>query len=300
MIPPFFGKRPSLGLDIQSDGIRIVQAHRKAGLLSVVHFALIPMPAEVFVDGRVKSWLLFDQFLRDLVLAQGLKGAAVVTCLPAQMVRTQKLSFPSSMTGVDLEQAIKMELVRDLSGMADITQHDYSLRSTLDAAYQEVIVTATRQEYVEQLANAFTKAGLKLKILDVDVYALQRVFAATSSMLFVAGGVATFIVIDHDYIVFQQQWFIESATEFYGEFKTSLQLCRAMCGEKVVQRILLCGDYRMFALQAECLAALSGCQIDIQDDWIDVTLAPSLQGAILHADFAIALGLAMRQVPIWL
>lgn len=300
MIPPFWGGPQWLGLDIQADGIKAVQARRVAGVLTVSRFANFPLAEGVMLEGKVQVWRGLEQALRDMVQAWRLKGCFVVTCLPVQLVRTQKITLPSAMTGAELERAISVQLLRELVGVMDGMQLDYSHIPSEDKRYQKLIVTAVRAEYVQQFAQTFASAGLQLKVIDVDAYALQRIYQTQSTILFVAGDQARFIVMDRHSVLFQQQWIVSSAEEFYREFKSALQLCRALHGESSVKIVQLCGEFRLFALEPEELNQISDCIVIVQEEWSGVCFVSAGDAEKCHSEYAIALGLLQREIPRWL
>lgn len=300
MIRPFWGGRQLLGLQIQSDGIRVVQARREADGLMVSRFANFPLAPGVIIEGKVQGWDDLEHALREIQAAWQVRGSSVVTCIPAQLVRTQKMMLPSSMQGIELERAIRVQLLRELVGVVDSMHFDYSKVPSDDEGYQQLIVTAARQEYVQRFVQVFETAGFKLKIIDVDVYALQRVYQQESAILFIAVDQVILIIMDEHAVLFHQQWVITSADAFYREFKSALQLCRALHGEAICKTILLCGDFRLFALQPEQLQLVGDCFVSTQTEWRGIHFVQALEGVSCHAEFAIALGLLQREISWWL
>lgn len=174
MIYNIFSNISQLGLDVQPDGLRLVRLKKtRKGYLCEAAF-MQPLPRDVVVDGKLKRFDYLQLALADLVLTHALKGLPVAITLAANMVRAQQIPLPCGLSDADIVAEILIQLRRDLPGMTDPVCVDFSVAPSSQAGMVDVTFVAVREAYLTQYVHCVNAAGLTVRRVDVDRYALQH------------------------------------------------------------------------------------------------------------------------------
>lgn len=291
---PFFYSDPLVGLDIETDGLRLIQVKKNRHSLRVEQAAYRPLSADIFVEGKIKNWELLHSELSDLVYSLGLAGRAVALGLPANRVRVKHMTIPAGLSCQEIETSIHLQLRHDLPGLTDVLSVDFTETKQKDGSYSDLFFVATRQEYLSLYINYITLSGLKVKIIDVDVYAIVRaiccVFAPAQvqadahAIVYKRNAMALFIVFNAEEVVFYQQWDWTESANFSAQIQHKMQMYQATAPAYAVVKLIICGhdeelDTKLLACLTDEINLFSLCKVT--------------------PDYLIALGLALREAPTW-
>ena len=305
-----FPSPPLIGLDIQPTSIHLLQLNKiKNGYLAacaVTH----ELSENIFAEGKIKQWDVLRFALSDLVQMHRLHAKAVAIQLPANLVRMQQLDVPQGLSSAQIEAEIDAYIQNDLPGMTDILCIDYVELPKLRSDYSSLFFAAARKEYLLQYIDCVHASGLKVKIVDIDIYALKRFVScvwqretkenAVNAVLSMTHDTVNLIMFDAFYIRFHQHWKTDEAPDFIVQFRTRIQLFSAMFPEAVIQHLIVCGKQNRlildelihgFAFQVHRLDVFSHIQFASSDEANLVRSKPD--------KFVIAAGLAMRESPSW-
>jgi Tfp pilus assembly PilM family ATPase len=218
----------------------------------------------------------------------------------------QSLNLPSGLSSHAVELEIYAYLERNLPGMRETLCIDFVDAPAKTIGYSQVFFAAARQEYLSQYIACVNAAGLQVKIVDVDVYALQRAVSfcfnsasernAMNAILYLTNNNASLIGFTEDDIVFHQYWDITETADFHTQLKNRMQMCNS-----AIKKVILCGgrEYVDMMKSAAVLLAMDVCHVDPFADMRFSARMESEQITARAADFLIACGLSMRNIPKW-
>ena len=177
----FQNSRPSLGLDIGSSGVKLMEVVEdpKTGRRRLTAFGMARLPPEAIVDGAVMNASAIVDAIKDLVQKHRIKTKQVVASVSGHSVIIKRVNLPS-MSDEELEESIQWEAeqyipfdindvyldVQRLQGVAD------------DPGQMEVLLVAVRKELVNEYQALIQQAGLVPAVIDVDAFALANMFEA--------------------------------------------------------------------------------------------------------------------------
>lgn len=302
-----------VGLDVQPGGLRLVQVRKKRHALVLEQAAFSAWPQAIFSEGKIKRWDVLESVLSPLVQALALTGLTAATHLPADKVRMQRMTLPNGLPQADIEKEIYAQVQRDLPGMTDALCLDFVLTPDKTSAYANVFFALAREEYVSQYVKCINACGLKLKILDIDIYAVTRAVCQLASPVFTAGKVnailyivnelATFIVFNAHDILFHQQWESSASVDVTTELNNALHVFHAAFGEEEIAALFLCHKE---ATNQEKITAkwLQAWPFPVYrpDLFNHIKLNNTLNKAQIKegaVDFLLACGCALRECPLW-
>lgn len=295
----YFGQ-VSLGVDIQPEAVLILSAKRFRQAVTIERQLKVELPAGLVADGLIQDWQTFTALLRRLVDAHQLQGMPTTICLPVERVSIQYLQLPMSLTDAEIEHAIQHQLQRDLPGLNEKLYHDFYCIYDILPRQMEVIYAAVRAEEVRRYIDSFQDAGLMVKVVDVDIFALLRAAIHLSkastpeeiaAAVYAARNRAILVVFESNRFLCHQQWEWTAENDFLSGMRLAMQASLSRIGQKSIRRLFYFGGDDYFGLLSDVSLSFA---VEIE------RLAP--------ADFAdgdrfsssvLAYGLALREMPAW-
>lgn len=184
-----FGKRkgPTLGLDINSDSITLVQLEKTRAGIEVMRFACQPTPPNSVRDGLITDPDLVGEVVLDLMNEAGITPAMGTPTLnivvPAQAVVIRLMPVPTGMPDDELADVVTQEATNHVPFPIGDANLDWSLmpateRTDFDGVRRvDVILAAIQRSIVETYWSMADSAGAKLGRVEVSSLAVIRSLA---------------------------------------------------------------------------------------------------------------------------
>lgn len=177
----FFGKKESsqVGVDIGSSSVKLVSLSHHSGQVSLDAYAIVPMPPAAVIDGNVQDVAqVADAVERAAKVAGGSLGGVVVA-VPSSAVISKHIEMSNAFNELELEEQVKLEADQFIPYPLDEVAIDFEVSGPAEHAPElnKILVVACRRGDVEQREDAINGAGLRCEVVDVDTYAVERVFA---------------------------------------------------------------------------------------------------------------------------
>jgi type IV pilus assembly protein PilM len=169
----------SVGLDI--DGRYLAAAQVESG--RVVHGASVELPTGVIQDGEVADGDRLAEALKSFVAKAGLPKSVRLGVSNQQIV-VRVIELPRIEDAKQRDAAVRFQAADAIAMPLDEAVLDYQVAGYSEAPdgspRMQVVVVAARRSMVEALLEAAKKAGLKPDGVDLDAFALVRMFAASA------------------------------------------------------------------------------------------------------------------------
>lgn len=153
----------SLGLDICSTEIRLLALRRKKQHIYIEKMAVTALPFGAVVDGKIQQTDIVTAYLKTMIQQAHVHTANVTIALPIQSVISKKIT---------LTEAASINHSNEINdyfpGVNDVLAYDCI---EID---KEAWLIATRHDALMFYVNIIESAGVKVSIVDVDLYALAR------------------------------------------------------------------------------------------------------------------------------
>ena len=180
-----FRKRENLlvGLDIGSSCVKMVQVEAHNGSIRARSLGLVPLPADAFLEGRLKKSEPVVAAIQQLASHLRLKEKSVAASIPGYEVMIKKIGLPM-MTEVELDNRMQAELGQYIPYNLEEVDVDYQV---LDISkdrpnYMDVLLVAAKKESINDYVDIIRQAGLDPMVVDVDFFALGNAFEATHGL----------------------------------------------------------------------------------------------------------------------
>lgn len=276
-ISKIFKQKIMTGIDIQPEGIQLVQLrHDKQGC-GLQKIASLPLEATSLVDSKTMDWDKLTTLLFDWIRELGIVGAVTTAALPVHCVRLLRLDGQSAKD----EPWLRTHLEQQLPGLGETVAVDYC---PLPSVEQATLVAVAKRDYLDNYTACLSEAGLDVQIMDIELFAIQRAMRChTGALLWQQRGKFTLIWHDEKQLPQQLQW---PAT--YGE--QAVAMLTQQLAQHDIKQLLFCGSTYYCDLLKRT-PSLSGV--------IHYFSSTFNSSGINMPDYLLAIGLAMREVPLW-
>lgn len=175
-------RKPLLGLDLSSSSVKLIELSRSGGRLKVEAYRVLPLPANAVVEKNIKDVTAVADTIRRVVSAAktGARDAAVAVAGSAAI--TKVIDMPASLGELGLENQIAAEADQYVPYPLDEVALDYEVLgpSSTNPDQIEVMLAACRRENVDTRVAALEMAGLTPRVVDIEVFAVERAFRLIS------------------------------------------------------------------------------------------------------------------------
>lgn len=263
---------------------------------------LISLHESIYSENIIKRWNVLAQLLKEQVMRFKLEKLPTIINLPAQLVRIDKLLFSADPSPQHIESVILDRVKRDLNHSQENIALDY-VKCALAKDQYEVKFVAAKQEYITHFSDCLRAASLDLKIVDVDIFCLQR------SLMFNSLTVAcvhadcsniTFILTEAHDLLFYKQWPRQQTTTLLAQLHHYLAMAYAALGPLDIKTWFVSGDeqFQVEVRETKVAPIHQFHQIKLASSFqIKTANAPCLINN--QSEFVFACGALKRQLPTW-
>jgi len=186
-----FGNRPLVAIDIGGHSIKLVKLAESSKGYELLDMGMISLPPDSMVEGEIENPDAIQDALKNLLKMEQQKSKNAVMGISGQSVIIKKISVPR-MAEKDLEEMIKEEAEQYLPFDIEEVNLDFEIVSPEVTEEEEeapeesegeeeepqmdVLIVAARKETIQVFQDVTEAAGLRLRVLDLDVFALENIF----------------------------------------------------------------------------------------------------------------------------
>lgn len=167
-----------VGVDISSSAVKLLQLSGSLGNMKVERYGVEPLPANAMVDSNLAEVDLVSAAISKLFTKTGVKLKDVATGVSGSAVITKIIQMPADLTEDELEQQLEMDANQYIPYPIDEVSLDFAVLGAVgnNPELNNVLIASSRSENVDTYIEAFDGAGLNLKVVDVEAFAIERCF----------------------------------------------------------------------------------------------------------------------------
>jgi len=171
--------KSSVGLDIGSSLIKIVEIDHSKGQPYLTKYGIIKLPPEAIVEGEIMDRSLVIEGIQECATKAGIKQLNINTAVSGRAVIVKKVVM-DKMNPDDAKEAIFWEAEQHVPFDIDDVCLDFQiLKEDIGANQMEILLVAAKKEMVTTHADLVREAGFNPMIIDVDSFAIQNAYEAT-------------------------------------------------------------------------------------------------------------------------
>jgi type IV pilus assembly protein PilM len=174
---PFLKKKGStVGLDIGSSLIKVVEIDHAGSRPKITHFGLHKLPPEAIVEGEIMDRDLVIEGIKECIERAGVTSPSIVSAISGRAVIVKKVVM-DKMSPADAQEAIYWEAEQHVPFDIDDVCLDFQiLKDDIGANQMEVLLVAAKKDMVNTHASLIRDAGFTPSVIDVDSFAVQNCF----------------------------------------------------------------------------------------------------------------------------
>lgn len=175
----WFNRKPSsiLGVDISSTSVKMLAISSNANGKSCVEgYGCKFLPVIEGETNPVKEINAVTNCLKELLLQSHFPGNTAVIALPDSLVISKIIQLSATLTPTEIEEAVLIEADNYVAHPLDEVNVDFNIlgHCKTKPTMLDVLMIAAKAEHVGRRIEAVSRAGLRVKIVDVESYAVER------------------------------------------------------------------------------------------------------------------------------
>ncbi|WP_248751485.1 type IV pilus assembly protein PilM [Pseudomonas sp. MWU15-20650] len=167
---------PVLGVDINDNGIKLIELGRSTGGFSIQGYAAKALPAHAVVDGTLLDLEGVGQALRQALLPLHTSARRAAVAVAGPSVITRVIEMEAGLSDEAMAWKIQMEADQYIPYPLDDVAIDFQVQgpSARGRDWVQVQLAACLREQVEAREAVLALAGLVATVVDVEAFALAR------------------------------------------------------------------------------------------------------------------------------
>ena len=177
MFNPFkFKCTPVVGIDINSAGVKLVEISAHHGTHQIEGFFKESLPQGVIEGHTIKNSQAVTECVARAVEKGRIHGKQAIVAVPDAAVITKTILINTGLSEREIEEFIFLESENYAPYSSDEINVDFQIMdpSLSNSAMHEVHVFVSRSEKVNERVIAVNRAGLEVKVVDIESFAMQR------------------------------------------------------------------------------------------------------------------------------
>ena len=173
-----------IGIDIGTHSIKLVELTGSYANPRLVAWGIAPLPAGAFSENTIANADLIADALNSLIIKSGAKGESVAVSVSSSHAITKVLGMPSDISELEMEEQISIEALHFIPYPIDEVNIDFEVLgpSTVNEQENDVLLVACRRSIVDDYIDLVEDCELGLSYVDIDTYALERVYRSQNSL----------------------------------------------------------------------------------------------------------------------
>jgi type IV pilus assembly protein PilM len=173
----FFGGKSTIGLDIGSGYLKIVQLKDTKGGYELELFEMLPLPPELIVDGSIIDSLRLVDSLKEMARKAKVKSKDVVISMAGHSsVIIKRVALPD-MSEEELYESIKFEAEQYIPFDIEDVNLDFQILGPKEEPGQmDVILVAVKRDIINEYLSVVKESGFNCQIVDVNSFALENIY----------------------------------------------------------------------------------------------------------------------------
>jgi len=170
---------PLIGVDIGSSSVKLIQLAKAGSSYRVEGFAVEAVPDGAVSEGAIVEPEQVADSVKRALKRGGFKAKACAMAVAGSAVITKNINLPADMSEEDIEGQIEVEAGQYIPYPRDEVSLDFEVLgpSPRNADLLEILLAASKTEHVDARRLVAELAGLNIKVIDVESYAIANAFS---------------------------------------------------------------------------------------------------------------------------
>jgi len=167
-----------LGLDISSTTVKLLELSRTGDSYRVESYAVASLPQDAVVEKAISDIDGVANAVRSVVAQSRSKLKLVAAAVAGSAVITKLVQMPEGLSEEEMETQLTLEADQYIPYPLEEVALDFEVQGAVPGreGMVDVLLAACRRETIDTRVEAIENAGLEPKVMDVEAYAMERVY----------------------------------------------------------------------------------------------------------------------------
>lgn len=168
--------RPFIGVDISTTRIKLLELDGRAGAYRVLSYASEALPPDAVIDDQIADPEAVANTMRRALERSGTRTRDAAIAVSGPTVISKIIHMPADLDDTEMEQQIGFDAEQYIPHAIDEVNLDFQVieRDPDNPSVNRVLLVACRRETIETRIGALDMAGVNVRVVDVEEYALQN------------------------------------------------------------------------------------------------------------------------------
>jgi type IV pilus assembly protein PilM len=169
---------PLIGVDIGSSSVKLLQLASTGSGYRVEAFAVEPVPEGAVSEGSISEPEQVADAVKRALKRGGFKAKECAMAVTGSAVITKIINLPAELSEDDIEGQIEVEAGQYIPYPREEVSLDFEILgpSPRNADLLEILLAASKTEHVDTRREVAELAGLSVRVIDVESYAVANAF----------------------------------------------------------------------------------------------------------------------------
>ncbi|MES1926356.1 type IV pilus assembly protein PilM [Salinisphaera sp. T31B1] len=170
------GTRPFMGVDISATRIKLLELDGRPGAYRVLSYASEALPPEAVANDQITDPDAVAAAMRRALERAGTRTRDAAIAVSGPSVISKVIDMPADLDDAEMEQQIGFDAEQYIPHAIDEVNLDFHVleRDPNNPSVNRVLLVACRRENIETRIGALDMAGVTVRVVDVEEYALQN------------------------------------------------------------------------------------------------------------------------------
>jgi type IV pilus assembly protein PilM len=191
-------KPPLIGLDISSTSVKLLELSKTGSTYRIEGIGVEPLPVNAVVEKNIVEIEAVSESVKRALNKSKVKSKYVAIAVAGSSVITKKITMPANLSEEEMEGQIQLEADQYIPYPLEEVNLDFQVLGITEENPEtvDVLLAACRSENVDERVAAIELAGLTARIVDIEAYTVETVFAAMASQMPDEGMDKTIAIVD--------------------------------------------------------------------------------------------------------
>lgn len=173
-----------IGIDIGTHSIKLVELAGTYSSPRIIAWGVAQLPSGAFSENTIANSEVIAETLNGLMIKSGVRGDHVAVAVSSSHAITKVLGMPADISELEMEEQISIEALHFIPYPIDEVNIDFEVlgASTVNEQENDVLLVACRRSIVDDYIDLVESVDLDLRYVDIDTYALERVYRSQHSL----------------------------------------------------------------------------------------------------------------------
>ncbi len=214
---PFISQKNLIAIDVGTSSVKIIELDEIKGSYRLKNFGIAKLPRETIVNGVIINAEPLVNAIKSLISNLKITAKESTVSISGHPVIIKKISLPL-MSEDELEPIIETEAEQYIPFDLDEVNIDFQILGVNEESTDkmDVMLVAAKKAMIYEYIDAFRNAGIRVRIIDIDVFALENMFSVnytwddseTCALIDIGASVTNINIIKNGTSIFNRDVFL--------------------------------------------------------------------------------------------